>query len=895
LTQIAFDPNKPQEQNTTDVLASNSPSNAQQEQSSTQQSGSQTTEGSYVSNGNPYGSYATPGQQGGQTPTSQPQNQQAPSVRRQTSSPSSGLQTNVQDYIQKNQQGSQQLGQAVSGKLQTSADIAKQNLQGVEKNFGQAKEAGSLENYQGAVDEATGAFRQAATMGAGSQRNTTNQAQMYTPDAEKDADLIASNQARVSFGDGTTKDFGTQFEAQRAIDEYNRLNPETNLYGGEQGLNVGEQRLSDILNAQYKGPRELYEARGYGDAVNQFSDVQSLQDLALGSGSKNELLNRTFQTADSEYGVGSRLLDDLLLGQGSANQQLRQTAENLSGQQGGNFSDVLQSSVQGAKGQAKERTQQLDNVKMSARKALDDVATGRDSEVRQRIEGVVQNWDKYPQHFRDKFQGEMAQHEQNIELKKNYQQASKALDSFTGADIKSTGRSSSARERTAQQRANAPLARLTDAKNKMSLIDDALNKLQSGRLDRDTEKVLRENFVFSDPGRGIEAMGSGSITPQSLQKFRNELEQAAAPLEEQYQQLQATQQEFADFKDYNPDTLNFNLSQLEAEALGVQGGEGLYNLIKERGIDGLLQTAQADENQLISRDEQSQLARLQKIAELANDYGASNSGIDFRNKFSDKDLAGQQTALSALDTTGFRDALFGAEKNFQDFAKGANIKGKGTASASSSGLFGSKSASSTKYARQNLGDLLNKTGGFRQIYDEEGVDTEGYNNLAKAAKGIADGTYQSQDFSGLDPANIGSMFGLDESLSRAILNPAFSTGAIFDANSAVFDKTADITSKIFGNNALSDTLNVPANVLSEISKIGSGIVSGVGGSLFGSSEGLQSSADVWAQKKAVEDLKKKITSTLKNQGYANQLGVVQDTERDQELLKLLGLLDTTNL
>ena len=895
MTQIAFDPNKPQEQNTTDVLASNTSDNAQQEQSPTQQSGGQSTSGSYVSDGNPYGAYATPGQQGSQTSTSQPQNQQTQSVRKQTSSPSSGLQTNVQDYIQKNVQSSERLGGAVSGKLQTSADIAKQNLQGVEKNFGQAKEAGSLENFQGAVDEATGAFQQAATMGAGSQRNTTNQAQMYTPDAEKDADLIASNQARVSFGDGTTKDFGTQFEAQRAIDEYNRLNPETNLYGGEQGLGVGEQRLSDILNAQYKGPRELYEARGYGDAVNQFSDVQSLQDLALGSGSKNELLNRTFQTADSEYGTGARLLDDLLLGQGSANEQLRQTAENLSGQEGGKFSDVLDQSRQGARTQAQERTQQLEDVKMSARKALTDVATGRDSEVRERIQGVLDNWESYPQHFRDKFQGEMDKHEQNIELKKNYDSASKALDAFTGANIKPTSGLRSAKEAAAQKRANSPLNKLNEGKQKISLIDDALNKLQSGKLDRDTEKILRENFTFSTPGAGINAMGSGPITQQALNSFRNQLEQVITPLEEQYQQLQATQQEFADFKDYDPKTLNFNLSQLEAEALGVQGGEGLYNLIKDRGIDGLLQTAEADKNQLISRDEQSQLARLQKLAELATDYGTGNSGIDFRNQFTNKDLAGQQTALSALDTEGFRDALFGAEKNFQDFAKGANIRGKGTAQTSSSGLFGSKSASSTKYVTENLGKLLNKAGGFRQIYDEKGVDTEGYNNLAKAAKGIADGTYQSQDFSGLDPANVGSMLGLDENLSRMLLNPAFGTSALFDGNKLINDKITELGTDLVGDNVLSDVLFAPAKLGSLVSNLGSKVVSSIGGSLFGSSKGLQSAADNQAQKKAVKDLKKKITSTLQNQGYANQLGVVQDTERDQELLKLLGLLDTTNL
>lgn len=900
MTQIAFDPNKQPDQNTTDVLASDQPSNTQNQSSTQDQMNPQAVSGSYISDGNPYGNYATPGQMGSQTQPSssnqssqQTQNQPTQGVRRQSNAPSSGLQTNVQEYIQKNQQGSQRLGEAVSGRLQTSADMAKQNLQGVQQNFGQSMEAGSLENFQGAVDEAKGAFEQAATMTAGSQRNTTNQAEMYTPDAEKDADLIASNKARVSFGDNTTKDFATQFEAQRAIDEYNRLNPETLKFGGERSLDVGQQRLADILNAQYKGPRELYEARGYGDAVNQFSDVQSLQDLALGSGSKGELLERTFQNPNTQYGMGNKLLDDLLLGQGSANQQLRETATNLAGQEGGKFTDVLQSSVRDARTQSQQRSEQLEDVKMSARAALTDVATGRDSEVRQRIEGVIENWDKYPQYFRDKFQGEMDKHQANIELRKNYDKVTNDLAEFTGANLPSGFTiSRSKKERRAAERAATPMGRLNTYKQEMGVIDEELNAVKE-----QLEKLGKPRYFNSnnDKRQYQRTQNALSIKLNDLQSRKNQYQEMIAPLEQQYQQLLDTQAQYADFKNYDPETLNFNLSQLEAEALGVQGGEGLYNLIKERGIEGLLQTAKADEKQLISRDEQSQLARLQKLAELATDYGSADSGIDFRNQFTDRDLAGKQTALSALDTTGFRDALFGAEKNFQDRARGANITGAGTGYAQDRGVFGTKSRSSTRYLTENLGNLLDRADGFRKIYNPEDIDDTAYNNLAKSARGILDGSFSRASEQGIDPASLGTALGLDENLSRAILNPAFATGAVLDANKFINDKILDFGEDLTGSDTLSKVLFAPAAIGSFVSDIGGKIASAVGGGLFGSSAGLQSQADVFAQQNAAKDLQNKITNRLRSEGYANQLGVVQDAERDAELLRLLGLLDTTNL
>jgi hypothetical protein len=64
--------------------------------------------------------------------------------------------------------------------------------------------------------------------------------------------------------------------------------------------------------------------------------------------------------------------------------------------------------------------------------------------------------------------------------------------------------------------------------------------------------------------------------------------------------------------------------------------------------------------------------------------------------------------------------------------------------------------------------------------------------------------------------------------------------------------------------------------------------------MFGSSGSAAKKAASNAQAAAIADLQNKITATLNKQGYGNQFVKQNNTQRDAELLKLLGLLDTTN-
>ena len=290
MAYVAQDPNEQEQQNSTNVLGNSSSGTPAPTSQGATPTGQQS---SYVSNGNPYGQY------GASPQGSQPAPSANQSLRKSNTGASSGQQTNVQTYIEKNQKGSEALGKSASNQLQTTGDIAKKNLEGVQNKFQQGMEAGTLENRQGAVQEATGAFQQAASATGPEREWKDNTAKLFAPEKDattgaysaEDQALVDSNKARVTYGDGSTKDFATQADASDDIDAYNKANPGYFTYAPEDELGVSEDRLSKILNAQYEGPNQLNEIAGYGDAYNKFQDASQLQDQVLKGGIQSQLLD----------------------------------------------------------------------------------------------------------------------------------------------------------------------------------------------------------------------------------------------------------------------------------------------------------------------------------------------------------------------------------------------------------------------------------------------------------------------------------------------------------------------------------------------------------------------------------------------------------------------------
>lgn len=937
MAYIAQDPNTSSQVNTTDVLSGQNVGQTQPQSNPQQTPPQPTTSGggssSYVSDGNPYGKYASQGS------------------RKAGSTPSSGSFTNVQTYVDKNKQSSEQLGKGVANTLTTTSDIARKNLQGVQNQFQQGVQSGSLEDYGNALNQAKTAYNEAATGNAGTKTWNANQASMYAPTkneqgaySAEDQALVDSNKARVTYGDGSTKEFNTQAEAQNAIDTYNASNPGYYTYGEQAPLSVSNQRLSDILNASYQGPNELSEIGGYNQAYNQYQDLSQLQNQALSAGPKTELLNRTFATPNTEYNTGNKLLDELLLGQGSANKILTDTAKNLgqssTGKVGDEFSDV----TRGARTLAQTQSKEMENIKNSARQALNETANTRSKEVNDRINEVISNWEKYPQYFRDRFQQELDQQGINVDLNKQYKdletkygtagqtetnlsnlqntlnpianfdynkmnslqqqiksvnpQAMDVLSSYLNSG--GTNASQEAQLNSLVQN-NPNLANLINQyKDQFSQFDTLRNATlnynaynnegQAGAnaiydnpidfaknlslADRAKLGVSSKELANLDSETSFNNLPSGTkekITQAYLANNQNVINNYRTGLQGQISDTTSALEKLKQFntqgvgEGFDPNAFNLGLSQLEAQALGVQGGEGLYNLLKDQGVDALLKTASADKNKLVSENEQAQLARLQSIAELAKGYGTTGSGIDYRNQFTNRDLAGTQNATSALDMENFKNLLQGAEKDFRTDASSSNIVGQGYGTGSSGGLFGTKRAQAWKTLEQNFGDILKANDGYRNMYSDQGVDTNLLKQIAQSAKG-------------------------NETFNTGYVNPNLTTVA-----EGVSEIPANFLQNILGDSGVASKAATNYAMFSNPVTAPLALANLFGSFVGGSSAEAQAVADRAAYQNALSNLSQNITNKINTSGLKNQLGVTKNTAQDLELYKLLGMLDTTNL
>lgn len=896
MAYISQDPNMNEETNTTNVLAPTAAPAAQPSQPtqapSTQISTSAPSAG-YVSTGNPYGKYGTPGQPQAPAGTSS-------SSRKTSSGPASGLQTNVQTYAEKNKASSQGLGTAVAGKLQTTSDIAKQNLSKIENKYQQGIEAGSLANRGTALQEAQTGFTEAATAKGPDRIFTSNEAKMYAPVkstegtySAEDQALVDANKARIKYSDGTSKDFATQAEAQAELNDYNKANPGYYTYGKEAEGSVTKDRLSEILNAEYKGPNQLSEISGYGDAANKIQDASTLQEQALKGRSKEELLNRTFSAPTGEYTKGSRLLDELLLGQGPAASTLKSTAEKLGSTPTGMIQDEFKSRNKDARVQAVQRATEIGGIKEEARKALTETAAGRSQEVNQRVNDVIKDWDKYPSYFKERFKGELEKH--NISSQKKQE-----FDSVAGK----YGGAEAAKSTLANIETNMPTLadfnprqainnyqQIKEYEKAQTILSQVGNYSRYGNAEKLNNERWAENFIKNtdinilkdrftkdqqtafalNPDFDIAKTDYAITTygPQQtdannsliyLQQKADATRQTAASLRQDMPKIQELEQ----YASYDPNSLDVGLSQLEAEALGVQGGEGLYNILKEQGVEGLIKTTAADRNKLVSTDEQSQLARLQSIAEMAKDYGVQGSGVNVVNPYANRDLAGQQDATSALDLENFKRQLQGAEKGFRTDAAASNISGQGYGTGSSGGAFGTKRAQSWKTLDKNFGELLNENNATRNMYSDQGVNKD----LLKQVIGQAQGA---------------------ESFNMGNVNPGV-VGGTLDAVGGVSDSLQSLLSKTpLGETGsslamLTNPLTAPlalANIF--------------GSAIGGSSAEAQGRADFAAQQNALANLQSNIQNKINTSGLKNQLSVGKNAQQDMELFKLLGLLDTTNL
>lgn len=300
------------------------------------------------------------------------------------------------------------------------------------------------------------------------------------------------------------------------------------------------------------------------------------------------------------------------------------------------------------------------------------------------------------------------------------------------------------------------------------------------------------------------------------------------------------------FKSLIANSGNTDLNSLEAGILGINSGEGLYNLGK-----GAIATGVADKEKLISRDEQARQAALAALG------GLDAQGLLSTNlKYGDASKAGTQSALDALDLAKTRENLNAAEQAFQKYATDTDLVGSGAKKNKSSGKY--------YYATQNanLGDLLKNAGyNFGQTGNENNIgNADLLNSLAKVS-----GDNNSS---------------ASESGAGAGLNAQMEATSNLGDGQSLAENAADLFGASTGLNYLTGAL-------------GLGSVGNVVGGLFGSRASAASSIAT-AKQIAQQDLQNKVQNALKSQGFSNRANITNNDTTTARLAALQALLAGTD-
>jgi len=279
-------------------------------------------------------------QTGSTTPSSSPE--QNPNKAPQRAS--SGMFTNIQNYISKNQPQGAKMADAASKSMEQTAQAVQGKADQVNKNFQAAATASAPKN----LDTAVNTVSNVANVAAGKYEDVDRD-NFQTPD------VVGNNYDPIKFD--TSRD----------------------------------DEIYDILNMQYKGPTDLRSIQGYGDASNEAAKAQQLMNTVR-SGDRGQLLKQTFGQ-NQDYTSGQRNLDDLVLGKNIA--QVQDTVQQL-----GPMSGVLDQAQQQASAFAQERADEILGVRDQSRGALQQIAELRAAEVDKRLSQTVKNWNEMPEYMR---------------------------------------------------------------------------------------------------------------------------------------------------------------------------------------------------------------------------------------------------------------------------------------------------------------------------------------------------------------------------------------------------------------------------------------------------------------------------------------------------------------
>jgi len=803
----------------------------------------------------------------------------------------SGAFTNIQQYAQKNVKAGANLAGAVQQGLQTAADVTKKNIDQTGQKFNTEVEAGSLQNRGTAQSE----IQKATLTAAGGVQDPTAQAKQLAEQQAQYKQLVPTYDPKI--------------KAQQALlDEANKKQAQYNDYTKAKAVIEDVKKYFSQTNTEnaYGTINRLKDLKG-----NQFADTYSRNPLLPTSKAtvlQNALDSIYGKGKVSIYGKGKQYFDltkalkdpkfankyyASVLGQvGFKNKEL--LADYNTAPVIGKNGKIVQAAT--ATPKYTDQTKQLTdyntaiaqlNAEKKSNEALSTFAprsvdvpallaqassyTGDVSD--QRVKDILNAAYKGPEALY-----EIKGYDETLEKAR---QADRKLGMVDRSGVKSN---------LLQDIFSKPERSYTRGSRNL----DSAILGQSGKLGdilqtkKDIGNVSDVLTAREQAARGLSGERTSEID-SIREKSKGSLQDIAKARDTQIEsRLENVVKDWDKLPTYLRTRLKeglksggagIELSGAELSLLGASGGEGLYNAISKAGINNVIKTTAASKDRLIGKDEQSQLARLQELAKMSEDYGTAGQPLNYANKYSRANRAGTQTSLDAFDRENFSALQKQEEDKFMKAAKAANIAVTGRGEESTEG--GYFSSDTISYAKRDanakIKDVLKKMG-----YKSDYIDSAEGKDFAKALAGSMNmGHGETED-------EINNLIATRVSAPQAnanfkniannpisYLSPANGFGTF--STPAIAAATAGLIPKIMGNKAVSNAV----------------------GNVFGKDTGH---AQGVAAQRAEADAKKKLQAGVekwfKDQGFSNRL--VQNSSdantlaRMPELARILAGLDLTN-
>lgn len=546
---------------------------------------------------------------------------------------------------------------------------------------------------------------------------------------------------------------------------------------------AGQDRFKEVINAKYQGPESLRQSGLYQGASDKVGTAQTTLNQTKTAAGREDMLKDMYSKR-GEYTRGLNKLDSSILNSSQSGVQGLQNAA----QAQGNISQKLDKAQLASGNLAQNRTQEIKGIRDDARNTFTTGKKAEEAATDERLSTVVKDWDKLPEYFR------------NIIRNKEKDNAA------TNDEAVSRFKTENNYDQVGQQQSQAQAA------------------VQAAQK---AENQAQINFNMGIGGTTEQDLNNAKAAVANAHSKYSALSSQKANLDSQYNDLS---------NNYNKNAVN--LSDAESKMLGIENGEGLYNL----GADAI-KTAAYDKEKLISRDEQARQAALSQLAGLDN-----SNMLDTNLKYGNAGKAGLQSASDAIDITGTRAGLNEGEENFRDYAEGATLTGTGSKK--------NKSSGKRYYADQsaNLKDVLSNAG-----YDfDSDLSKRGPNNSQISASSVGSTTFD-EDANGL-------------------LSP------YQNQNSASQGAQAAVDYATLGAAPIMRQLGINIPGITDV------------GSLFGGQASSKQSKNE-AKGMAQADLEAKMKNAISTSGFQNRFAVTDNQatkSRTTALEQLLANLDKTN-